>query len=90
MLQPTRQLEGTVWRFPEPCNQRAQEAWTLGFRLQSALGGSPPLPTSPVAPVTHIPPYAPVDWLHEEGGEEATQVHHQRDGGNELLWRERQ
>lgn len=51
---------------------------------------SPPLPSSPVAPVTHIPPYAPVDWLHEEGREEATQVHHQGDGGDELLWRERQ
>lgn len=53
-------------------------------------GGGGSLPTSPAAPVTHIPPYAPVDWLHEEGREEATQVHHQGDGGDELLWRERQ
>lgn len=41
--------------------------------------------TLPSARPTHIPPDALVDGLQKEGGEEAAEVHHQWDGGDELL-----
>lgn len=51
-------------------------------RQRELLCGTPAVPAGPR---THVPPDPLVDRLHEEGGEETTEVHHQRDGGDELL-----
>lgn len=42
-------------------------------------------PLLPTNPYTHISPDPLVDRVHEEGGEETAKIHHQWDGGNELL-----